>query len=123
MLIVEMSYTKFEDTEVWKDAIQLAKAVYLLTRGFPKVETYALTDQIRRASTSVSANIAEGFGRETAKDRLHFLTMAYGSLLETKSFLFLATELDLCAEQPAIINKIESIQKQINAIKRAIRER
>lgn len=116
-----MKLQHFEDSQAWKDAIKLAKLIYTTTSTFPKEEQFGITNQIRRASTSVSANIAEGFGRANAKEKIQFYSIAYGSLLETKSFIHLSTELGLCGKQSDIIELVESLQRQLNAIKRAIR--
>lgn len=82
-----------------------------------------MTDQIRRAATSVSANIAEGFGRTTINDKIHFYTMAYGSLLEVKNFLYLAEKLGYISQ--GILNEslaqVVACQKLVNAFKAGLR--
>lgn len=78
---------------VWKRAYSFAKLVYRLTRLFPKEETYGMTSQLRRATLSVVANIAEGKGRKTNKDFLRFLYNANGSLLECECFLEFAFDI------------------------------
>jgi four helix bundle protein len=83
-------YTKIE---AWKLADDLTVAVYERTRSFPKEEVYGLTSQLRRASYSVPANLAEGASRESKKDYLHFLYIARGSLSETQYFIHLARRL------------------------------
>jgi len=70
------------DLIVWQKAMDLVEAVYEATVPFPKEETYALTNQIRRAVVSIPANIAEGQGRRLSKEYLYFLANARGSLLE-----------------------------------------
>ncbi len=82
----------FENLIVYQKAKGYVKLVYCLLRKFPKNEEYALCDQLRRASISVTSNIAEGMSRQTAKDRMHFLDIAYGSLMETFSQMDLAYE-------------------------------
>lgn len=72
----------YRDLEVWKLSMQLAKDTYSITRDFPKEELYGLTSQIRRASVSVPANIAEGNGRANSGDYARFLQIAQGSLKE-----------------------------------------
>ena len=84
----------YKRLEVWRIAIELSKLVYGVTRGFPKEEVYGLTSQIRRASVSISSNIAEGCGRRTKKDFVQFLHNASGSLKEVGSQLVLARDLD-----------------------------
>ena len=115
--------TSFEDLEVWRESQNLAVQIYKITRSFPKDEMFAMTNQIRRAVTSVSANIAEGFGRVSTNDKIHFYTMAYGSLLEVKNFLYLAERLeyiDTTTLEKALI-QITSCQKLINAFKSGLR--
>ncbi len=114
---------RFEDAEVWRCSINLSKSIYNLTRTFPSAEQFGLTSQIKRAVNSVSANFAEGFGRYSRKDKHHFYTIAYGSLLETKNFLYLAKELEFCEDESIypIIREIESVQKQFNALMKVLR--
>ena len=72
----------FEDLEVYKMAKILVRDIYSLQRIFPKYETYALGDQVRRSASSVTSNIAEGSGRSSFKEKAHFIEIAYGSLME-----------------------------------------
>ena len=76
--------------DVYQNAKQLAIDIHELLKKFPQEEKFALTDQLRRASTSIMFNIAEGFGRYTNKERVRFLDIANGSLLEVSSELELA---------------------------------
>ena len=76
--------------DVYQNAKQLAIDVHELLKSFPQDEKFALTDQLRRASTSIMFNIAEGFGRYTNKERIRFLDIANGSLMEVASELELA---------------------------------
>ena len=109
---------RFEDMPVWQDSLDLAVLIYKTTKSFPAQERFALTNQLHRAASSISANIAEGFGRHTLKDRSHFYYIALGSLLETKNFIYLSEKLCYVkrSEADVIIIKIESIHKQITAI-------
>lgn len=117
--------SRFEDLEVWLHAQEIAVLVYEITKRFPDDERFGLTSQIRRAVASVSANIAEGFGRYTTNDKLHFYVIAYGSLLETKNFIYLAQRLGFLetATVDEAIVKIMIEQKQLNAFIRAHREK
>jgi four helix bundle protein len=83
---------RFEKLEIWQLARKLNREVYALSRSFPTDERYALISQLRRASVSVSSNIAEGSGRNSDNDFAHFLEVAYGSLMEVVSQLFLASD-------------------------------
>jgi four helix bundle protein len=117
-MIDKKKINSFEDMPVWQDAQDYAVVIYLTTKKFPKEEQYALTSQLRRAASSISANIAEGFGRKSSKDKAQFYRIAYGSLLETKNFIYLATRLNYLREegQTKLIDNSEHLQKQINAI-------
>lgn len=115
---------RFEDLRVWQESQKWAVAVYESTKLFPKDELYALTSQIRRAASSISANIAEGFGRKSPRDKLHFYTMAYGSALETKNFLYLTNKLGYIGK-PDLDVPLEQgtdVQKLLNAFMRPLKE-
>jgi four helix bundle protein len=81
------------DLKVWQLGMDIAEQVYALTRQFPREELYGLTSQLRRAASSVPANIAEGNGRSSTKDYLRFLSIVVGSLCEVETFLLLAVRL------------------------------
>jgi four helix bundle protein len=83
-------YTKIE---AWKLADDLTVLIYQITKSFPKEELYGLTSQLRRAASSVPANIAEGSARGTQKDYLHFLYIARASLTEAHYFVHLSKRL------------------------------
>jgi four helix bundle protein len=84
----------YRELLVWQKAKALAVQVYQATEQFPKAETYGLTSQIRRAAVSVASNIAEGQGRLTSGEFLHFLGQARGSLLELDTQLAIALDLN-----------------------------
>jgi len=113
----------FEDLEIWQYAIDFAVSIYKITGTFPKSEIYSLTNQMRRASSSVSANIAEGYGRHSYKEKLQFYKIANGSLLETKSFCYLANKLGYVndAELKDLLDRSVSLQKMTNALIISIR--
>lgn len=83
----------YKDLDVYKEAKTLVLQVYALLNTFPKEEVYALCDQLRRAVISIPSNIAEGLGRISTKEQIHFLEIAYGSLREVDCQLDLAKEL------------------------------
>ena len=83
----------FRDLVVWQRAHQFVLAIYKATEGFPKHELYGLVSQIRRASVSIAANIAEGFRKRTTPDKAKFLNIAQGSLEEVRYYLILTEDL------------------------------
>ena len=88
----------FETLEVYQKSRALVSDVYRLQRCFPKEECYALGDQVRRAATSITANLAEGSGRQSLKEKIHFIEIAYGSLMEVFCELQTATDLEYITE-------------------------
>lgn len=82
----------FTDLIVWQEGHKLVLIVYKITNDFPKVETYSVIDQMRRAAASVTANIAEGFGRQGYKEKLPFYYLSQGSLTELKNFILIAKD-------------------------------
>jgi len=83
----------FEKLEVWQLARKLATLVYKATQSFPQEEKYSLVSQIRRSAVSVSANIAEGSERQTAKDQARFTTISFSSLMELFNHMIIASDL------------------------------
>jgi four helix bundle protein len=105
----------FQKLEVWKKAHELTLTIYRLTAIFPTNERYGLTSQLKRASASIGANLAEGCGRETDADFKRFVQMASGSACEVEYHLILARDLTLIdAKTHAQLNN------DINEIKRML---
>ncbi|MEK6746323.1 MAG: four helix bundle protein [Pseudomonadota bacterium] len=88
-----MEIKSYRDLEVWKKSIILVKDIYRISDLFPTKEQYTLTSQIRRAAISVPSNIAEGRSRQSTKEYIRFLDIAYGSLAELETQLFISKEL------------------------------
>ncbi len=88
-----MAIESYRDLIVWQKAMDLVEDVYKRTKGFPREELYGLTSQLRRAVVSVPSNIAEGQGRNSTKDFLHHLSIAYGSLCEVGTQILIAHRL------------------------------
>ncbi|MDO8600007.1 MAG: four helix bundle protein [bacterium] len=82
----------FTDLKVWQEGHILVISVYKITKGFPREEIYSLIDQMRRAASSVTSNIAEGFGRQGYKEKIQFYYIAQGSLTELKNHIFIARD-------------------------------
>jgi four helix bundle protein len=90
-----MAIDSYRDLRVWRQAMDLAEACYRLTTAFPGDERFGITAQVRRASVSVPANIAESYGRESAGSYSQFLRVAQGSLKELETHLLLAERVGL----------------------------
>ena len=107
-------YQSFTELDVWKKARILKNELKHLAESFPKEEKYRLTDQIIRSSRSINSNIAEGHGRYTYKDQLHFCIQARGSVSETLNHLIDAIDCNYISEQQfeyfkEIISEVERL--------------
>ena len=109
----------FFDLRVYKEAKLLVREVYSLMNKFPKFENYALSDQLRRAVVSVPSNIAEGSGRFSIKEKIHFIEIAYGSLTETLCQLDIAHDLEYINDKEFADEKerIDVIGKQLSGLR------
>ena len=115
-----MTYTfSFEKLNVWIDSKELVKLIYGVTRKFPEEEKFGLTNQMRRASISISSNLAEGTSRKTNKDKAHFTTISYSSLMEVLNQLIIAKELDYVSQESyiSIRIQIEKVANKLNALR------
>ena len=115
----------FQKLTVWQEAQRLVVDVYQLLDNFPLFERYALCDQIRRAIVSVPSNIAEGCGRVSIKEQIHFLEISYGSLMETYNQLLIAIDLKYITEDSVEIIKprLDNVAKMINGLSISYRNR
>lgn len=112
----------FEKLEVWKDARNLVKLIYFLSNNsLPEQERFTLANQIKRAVVSVSSNIAEGTSRFSPKEKIRFVEMSYGSLMELYAQLILCVDLQYINDEQ--INEIKplifKISNYLNALKTA----
>jgi four helix bundle protein len=115
----------YRDLRVWQEAMALAEAAYGLVAKLPRIGGNGLADQMWRSAISVPANIAEGYGRESAKSYVQYLKIARGSLNELETQILLAQRirlLDLSQAEPLLSN-IERVSKMLNALIRSIRAR
>lgn len=110
----------FKELDVYKEAKSLVMLVYALLRKFPKEEQYALCDQLWRAVISVPSNIAEGSGRHSSKEQVHFLEIAYGSLREVECQLDIACELGYMTtkELETVIEKADKLGAMIMGLRK-----
>jgi len=109
----------FEKLEVWQRSRILVKEIYTLTKNFPAEEKYGMTNQLRRASVSVSNNLSEGSARKTLKDQSNFTTMSYSSLMEVLNMLILTNDLEYINENDylKLRSLIEEIANKLNALR------
>ena len=105
----------FETLKAWQEARKLVVSVYQLLDGFPKFEKYALCDQIRRSIVSVPSNLAEGSGRMSLREQIHFIEISYGSLMEAYNQLIIAADLNYIDEQ-----SLESLKAPIDNVARML---
>lgn len=112
----------FERLIIWKKSRELVKQVYLLTAKFPKEERYSLSDQLHRAAVSVASNIAEGTGRVSKKEKVHFIEIAYGSLMEVICQISLAIDLGMAedTDMDEIRPLAEELARQLSAYRRSM---
>lgn len=112
-----MKYS-FENLEVWQKSRELVKDIYQTTSKYPKEERFGLTSQLRRASVSISSNIAEGSTRWSKKDQSRFYEIAFGSLIEVLNQLILSTDLEFLqeAQLTELRTKIDQIARMLNAL-------
>ncbi|MEK6511888.1 four helix bundle protein [Myroides odoratimimus] len=112
----------FERLEVWKNARSLSKDIHILTNRFPKEELFGLVSQLRRATYSIPANITEGMSRNSSKEKLRFLNIAYSSAMEVINFLILSLDLEFLTieEYNYTREKIGLITNQIYALSKKI---
>ena len=108
----------FEKLNVWLDSKELIKQIYKITKCFPDDEKFGLTSQLKRASFSVASNLAEGTSRNTNKDKAHFTTLSFSSLMEVLNQIFIAYELDFIDESiyQNIRIDIEKVSNKLNPL-------
>ncbi len=116
---------KFTDLKVWQEGHRLVILVYRITRRFPKEERYSLVDQMRRAVSSITANVAEGFGRRSYKEKLQFYYQAQGSLVELKNFVYVARDVEYTDAEitDEVMNLADSVHGLLQGLIRSTRER
>ncbi|TRU08217.1 MAG: four helix bundle protein [Microcystis sp. Msp_OC_L_20101000_S702] len=112
----------YRDLRVWQEAVNLAESCYRLTKTFPKEELYGMTTQIRRASVSIAANIAEGYGRKTRGEYIQFLYIAQGSLKELENHWLISQRVELASSQSVnpILNQCESVGQLLLTLIRSL---
>jgi len=110
----------FKGLEVWQRSIDLAKRCYLFPDCLPSSERFGLTGQIRRAATSIPANIAEGYGRRNPGSYIQFLRIAKGSLNELETHLILCQELQLSTAEESVFDLINEVGTKLSNLIRKV---
>jgi len=108
----------FTDLNAWKEGHKLVLMIYSTTKGFPKEEQFGLVGQIKRAAVSITSNLAEGFSRLSYKDKVHFYSMALGSLTETQNQILIARDVKYVDEATfrAVADQMVVCSKLINGL-------
>jgi|SRR3989344_3891348 len=114
----------FTDLNVWREGHRLVIMVYEITKMFPKDELFGLVSQMRRAAVSITSNIAEGFSRRSAKEKIQFYAMAHGSLTELQNQILVARDVHYLNElgSQKISIQLLSVHKLLNAFIKSTRE-
>lgn len=113
----------YRELVVWQRAMSMAKATYRVLPRLPREETYGMRSQISRAAVSVPANIAEGWTRESAKEKAHFLSVAHGSLAEFETLLTLCEEIGWFPEQDTrdLRGLVDEVGKMLASLRQKLR--
>jgi four helix bundle protein len=117
-----MAIESYRDLRVWREAMDLAEACYRLTAKFPRDELFGMTAQIRRASVSIPANIAEGYGRNSKGAYGQFLKVAQGSLKELETHLLLVERVGLATNDVTapILASCDSLGRMLRSLIRSV---
>jgi four helix bundle protein len=120
-----MPVKDYRELIVWQKAMDLVVAAYRTTAGFPKQEVYGLTSQMRRAAVSVPSNIAEGQARNTTRDFLQFLAVAYGSLKELETQILIAERLEYIGGHAAaaLVESTTEVARLISGLANSLKKR
>jgi four helix bundle protein len=121
-LVRVWSTVSYKNLEVWQKARELVAEVYLLSESLPPAEQFGLTSQMRRAAVSIPSNIAEGYGRDSAKAYGQFLRIAKGSVNELETLLILAADLRLMKEQADLLSRIAKVGSMLTNLIRKVEQ-
>ena len=115
----------YKDLQVWQRSIDFVVEIYTLVKALPAEETYALSDQMRRAAVSIPSNIAEGMERSAVKEKLHFLSIATGSLAEIETQLIICSRLGFInqATLKHQLDDVVTIQKMLYKLSASLKTR
>ena len=119
------SLRSYRELVVWQKSMDLTVRIYSLTRSFPREERFGITSQMRRAASSIPANIAEGQARRTTGEFLQSLGVARGSLAELETFLTLSERLEMTSDKDSqtLLSDCAEINKMLHALMRSLSTR
>ncbi|MEP7147701.1 MAG: four helix bundle protein [Acidobacteriota bacterium] len=119
-----MSLLHYRELIAWQKSMTLVSRVYALSKAFPGNERFGLTSQVRRAAISVPSNIAEGQGRDSIREFLHHLSIAYGSLMEVETQVLIGLDLGYLDKESvsAFLNGSSEVGRIINGLMRSLRK-
>ncbi len=113
----------YKELEVWKKAVDLVTSIYELCKALPKEELYSLSDQIKRSAISIPANIAEGSGRNTSKEFIHFLYISLGSAYELETHLIIGKNIGYFSDTNTLLKELNDIKKMLNGLINSIKRK
>jgi len=118
-----MSIGSFRELRVWQLGMEVTEQVYRLTAEFPKSEVYGLSSQMRRAAVSIPSNIAEGQGRDSSKEFLHFLAIAFGSICELETQLILANRFSYLSDNDLqiVLSTLTATSKTTRGLQKSLK--
>ncbi len=114
----------YKDLVAWQKSVDLAEAIYVTTRRWPKEELYGLTAQVRRAAVSVPSNIAEGQGRAVVREFVHHLRIARGSLFEVETQVIIAERLGYVdhGRTKELLTQVAEVSRLLSGLLRSLSE-
>ncbi len=118
-----MGLRSYKEMTVWQKSFQLAEEVYRLTSLFPREELYGLTSQMRRAAIAIPSNVAEGYSRNSRKEYLHFIEIAFSSGAELETQLLLSESLNLAQSEEFTYSKrlLDEVMRMLNTLQQKLR--
>jgi four helix bundle protein len=120
-----MSISRFRELKAWQLGMDLTEQVYLLTDSLPKSEIYGLSSQMRRSAVSIPSNLAEGNGRDSTKEFLHFIAIAVGSICELETQILLSHRLKHVKENDfeAVLALLIETKRTIRGLQKALKDK
>jgi four helix bundle protein len=124
VLEVAVGIQSYQELVAWQKAMDLVESVYRVSQQFPREEVYSLTAQVRRAAISIPSNIAEGQGRNTTRDFLHFLSIARGSIKEVETQLLIAERLQYTTQQTTatLLEQTQQVGRLVSGLSNALKK-